>query len=377
MLIFFLVYFSIYGGMNLYFFLKVYLAFRLTGFRLLLFGTFVLLMVLGPILVRMLERASQHFPARVLAYVSFIWMAAALWFLFLSAAVDAYNLLLRAASLATPSATGYLLPARPVIGGIMLVIVLLSTWGLVENSKIRVERVTVKTSTISPGEKPVRIAQISDLHLGLIVGKSKLARVIRLIEKEKPDIFVSTGDLLDGLAPHLDDTSAMFAGIKAPLGKYAVMGNHEFYVGINESVAFHERAGFRVLRGESVKAGDSIVIAGVDDPSGSRVGSPSWTDEAAALSGADEGVFTLLLKHQPIVLPSSREKFDLQLSGHTHGGQIFPFNFLVKRRYQYMKGNYNLPSGSLIHTSRGTGTWGPPFRVLSPPEITLITLIPK
>ena len=377
MLIFLLYYFSIYGGMNLYLFLKVYLAFRPTGVRLLLFAVFILLMVTGPILVRMLERAGQHLTARVLAYISFIWMAVVLWFLFIGVAVDIYNLITITASLQIPSAASLTLPARPVITAAFLLIASLMAWGFVENSRVRVEKVTIRTPALGQDDDPIRIAQISDLHLGLIVGRARLEKVLELVRRAEPDILVSTGDLLDGLVPHLDDTSGMFADLAVPMGKYAVMGNHEFYVGISESIEFHERAGFKVLRGESVKAGDLIVIAGVDDPAGSRVGRPSRTNEAAALTDSGESVFTIFLKHQPLIKASSASMFDLQLSGHTHGGQIFPFNLIVKKRYPYMKGLFHPGTDTLIYTSRGTGTWGPPFRVLSPPEITIITLLPE
>ena len=376
MFIFLLVYFSIYGGMNLYLFGKVYFAFRPSGLRLLLLVLFVLLMVTGPIIVRMLERADLLLQARVLALVTYIWMAAVLWFLFLGITVDIFNIVLRMFAIPVPGFTRLLVPLRTSLAVISVIILAAMAWGLVENSRIRVERVSIRTPLMKPGSTPIRIAQISDLHLGLIVGRSTLEKVLSLIRKADPHILVSTGDMLDGMAPHLDNISGMLEELKPPLGKFAVMGNHEYYVGISKSIEFHERAGFRVLRGESHLAGKNIRIAGVDDPAGSRVDRASWTDESAALPDSSPDVFTVLLKHQPVIDGASRGRFNLQLSGHTHGGQIFPFNILVKRRYPMMKGLHDLLSGSYIYTSRGTGTWGPPFRVMSPPEITMITLLP-
>jgi len=376
MLIFLLVYFSIYGGMNLYLFGKVYLAFRPSGLRLLLLALFALLMVTGPVIVRMLERADFLLQARVLALVTYIWMAAVLWFLFLGLAVDIFNLILRAFAIPVPGFSKLLIPPQMSLAVISAIILAAMAWGLVENSRVRVERVSIRTPLLKPGSAPIRIAQISDLHLGLIVGRSRLEKVMSLIRQADPHILVSTGDMVDGMAPHLDNISGLFDEIKPPMGKFAVMGNHEFYVGISKSIKFHERAGFRVLRGESVKAGDNIVFVGVDDPAGSRVGRPSWTDENAALPDSSPEVFTVLLKHQPVIRDRSMGRFNLQLSGHTHGGQIFPFNVIVKKRYPMMKGLYDLESGSYIYTSRGAGTWGPPFRVMSPPELTVITLLP-
>ncbi len=377
MSIFLLVYFSIYGGMNLYLFGKVYFAFRPTGLRLLLIALFMLLMVTGPIFVRMLERADLLFPARLLALVTYIWMAAVLWFLFMGLIVDIYNITLRIFALPVPGFSRFLIPLRTSLAVIAVIILAGMVWGLVENSRVRVENVSIRTPLLKPGASPIKIAQISDLHFGLIVGRSRLEKVISLIREIDPHILVATGDMLDGMAPHLDDISGMFEELQPPMGKFAVMGNHEYYVGISKSVKFHERAGFRVLRGESILAGENILIAGVDDPAGSRVGRASWTDESAALPDSLPPVFTVLLKHQPVIGDKSRGRFNLQLSGHSHGGQIFPFNILVKRRYPLMKGLHNLASGSYIYTSRGTGTWGPPFRVLSPPEVALITILPE
>ena len=377
MSIFLLVYFSIYGGMNLYLFGKVYFAFRPTGLRLLLIALFMLLMVTGPIFVRMLERADLLLPARLLALVTYIWMAAVLWFLFMALIVDIYNITLRMFAIPIPGFSRFLIPLRTSLIVISIIILAAMAWGIVENSRVRVERVSIRTPLLKPGSPPIRIAQISDLHLGLIVGRKRLEKVLSLIRETDPHILVATGDMLDGMAPHLDDISGIFEELQPPMGKFAVMGNHEFYVGISKSVKFHERAGFRVLRGESFQAGENIHIAGVDDPAGSRVGRASWTDESAALPDSSPVVFTVLLKHQPVISDKSRGRFNLQLSGHSHGGQIFPFNILVKRKYPLMKGLHDLVSGSYIYTSRGTGTWGPPFRVLSPPEVALITILPS
>jgi predicted MPP superfamily phosphohydrolase len=147
------------------------------------------------------------------------------------------------------------------------------------------------------------------------------------------------------------------------------------------SLAFHEQAGFRSLRGEAVEALPGLLIAGVDDPGrgGPGVVSPrgnDTTDDAALLTGLPEGKFVLFLKHQPLVPGLGAERVDLQLSGHTHGGQIYPFFWLTKLRYALGPGLHALPGGGGLYVSRGSGTWGPPMRVLAPAEITLIELVP-
>ena len=197
-----------------------------------------------------------------------------------------------------------------------------------------------------------------------------------ILEEEKPDILVATGDLVDGMAPHLNHLSGLISARDFPLGKFAITGNHEFYAGLEGSIDFHQSSGFRMLRQEAVEVGEHLLIAGVDDPAGIYRGGGSMLDENAALPEETDR-FVLLLKHQPEAAPGSLGRFDLQLSGHTHKGQIYPFYHLVKRRYPMIAGLYDVGKGSQVYVNRGTGTWGPPLRFFSPPEVTIIKLVPS
>jgi len=362
--------------MHAYFFLKVQLAFALHGYRLVAFAAFLLLMLNAPILVRLMERAGFISPATWLAYISYVWMAIVLWFVFLGLLGDIWNLSFWIGSQVFPVAGRLLVSQGTAMKVIFLLIAAAGFWGVLEASRIKVESVVLSTPLLEPGSKNITVAQISDLHLGLIVGKKKVVQIKQILEGIQPDILVSTGDLLDGMAPHLDQLSVLFESFKPPLGKFAVTGNHEYYAGLKESIAFHRRAGFRMLRGESILAG-KIRLVGIDDPAGNRRGEAISINEDIALPEAGKKEFTLLLKHRPEVLPASVGRFDLQLSGHTHRGQIFPFNYLVKLQYPMLDGLYPLGNNSVLYTSRGTGTWGPPMRVLSPPEITVFTIVPE
>jgi hypothetical protein len=166
----------------------------------------------------------------------------------------------------------------------------------------------------------------------------------------------------------------MFRSIPAPLGKYAVTGNHEFYAGIGPALDFTRRAGFTVLRGELAIVGGILRIAGVDDPAGEAMGAGSRRLEAETLGGEPSSLFTLLLKHRPVLSADAQSRVDLQLSGHTHRGQIFPFRFLVRLSYPFLAGLYAREDGGALYVSRGTGTWGPRMRFLSSPEITVIDI---
>ena len=374
MLIFLLIYFGIYGSMHAYFFWKTVQALQPQGWWLALLTGFLLLMLNGPILVRVLERNDQILGATAMAWVSYTWMAILLWFLSLGILRDLWNTVVRAASLITQESYRLILPPKPAYIVIIVLIAAATVLGFFEARDLKTERITIKTQLLPPGSKPVKVAQISDVHLGIIEGQKRIDQIASIIFDEKPDLLLCTGDFMDGAIPHLNHMSTYFAAINPPLGKFAVTGNHEFYAGLKESLAFLKDAGFTVLRGKAVTTGP-VRVAGVDFPAERQTSQLSYTDEGAALDmGDDAGLFTILLKHQPFIEESSLGRFQLQLSGHTHKGQIFPFNYPVKLRYRYLAGLYDLGMGSRIYTSRGTGTWGPPLRLLAPPEVTIFTI---
>jgi hypothetical protein len=146
------------------------------------------------------------------------------------------------------------------------------------------------------------------------------------------------------------------------------------YAGLSQSVDFTNRAGFKLLRSEFVTAGGMINIVGIDDPVVTRVAGYRQAGEKSLLQKAEADKFTLLLKHRPDVDSESLGLFDLQLSGHVHKGQIFPFNLLTWLFYPVKTGLAFYPQNSALYVSRGTGTWGPPVRFLAPPEVTIIEL---
>ena len=251
----------------------------------------------------------------------------------------------------------------------------ITVFGFFEALNITTERVVIRTDTITAKIGRLKIVQISDVHLGLIVGKHRLKRIIKQIKVEKPDILVSTGDLVDGQMNNLSGLTGMIRAIPVKYGKFAVLGNHEFYAGLQDALKVTTDAGFKVLRGEGLNIPGVINIAGVDDPAGKRYGLEPKVFEKALLSKLPRKYFTLLLKHRPQLNEAEKGLFDLQLSGHTHKGQIFPFSLIVKLFYPNFSGLIDLNNNSYLYVSRGTGTWGPPVRFLAPPEITVIELV--
>ena len=340
---------------------------------------FLVAMVVAPIAVRLLDRHGLPLASRYLAYICYTWMGLLFFFFWMSICLDVFNVSMRILALLPGSGTSrFVWTGKNSFVFLTLGVVILGVWSAFSAWQIRLDRVVLQTTKLPAGKSTLTIAQISDVHLGLMVGERKMSRIIRLLERTKPDILVCSGDLVDAQMERFHNLAAMLATIKAPLGKFAVMGNHEFYAGIRQSERFLKAAGFMLLRNQEYGLDDLFRIVGMDDPVGRR----RYKEEAAAnlserdlLARSNSQVFTILLKHRPTVENESVGQFDLQLSGHTHGGQIFPFNLVVRHFYPKQNGFYQLDKGSTLYVNRGTGTWGPPMRFLSPPQITLIELV--
>jgi predicted MPP superfamily phosphohydrolase len=207
------------------------------------------------------------------------------------------------------------------------------------------------------------------------VKNERLDGILASVKAESPDLLVSTGDLVDAQLDSLEGLAEMLREINPQYGKFAITGNHEFYAGLGESLHFIKLAGFRLLRGEGITVDGIINIAGVDDQAGRRYGTYRENSEKYLLSKLPRSRFTLLLKHRPVIDSEAEGLFDLQLSGHTHKGQIYPFRLLTKLYYPNLSGLIKLNHNSLLYVSRGSGTWGPPIRFLSPPEVTVIDIV--
>jgi hypothetical protein len=375
MTLFLLMYFSIYGCLHLYAFLKLKRGFALGLPVYLILAIFMILMVVSPIAVRISERYGYEALARGLAYIGFTWMG--MLFIFISASFffDIYRLLHFLARMLTQRPLeDFTLSLRNFCTLTILLSFAVVIYGYFEALHIRTEHVTVKTNKIPEKIGRFRVVQISDVHLGLIVGKSRLKRILRQVKDARPDILVSTGDLVDGQMDDLEALTDMFQNIPTKYGKFAITGNHEFYAGIDRALAFTQKAGFTMLRGEGITVSNLINIVGVDDPARKRYGPDLTVSEKALLEKMPREKFTLFLKHQPVISSESLGMFDLQLSGHTHKGQIFPFNLVTKLYYRMHTGLTKVNGNALLYVSRGSGTWGPPFRFLSPPEVTVIDI---
>jgi len=361
--------------MHVYAFLKLRRAVALSGIATALIAVLMILMILTPIIVRVVESAEFERTAKVFAYVGYTWMGLLFLFFAASFTVDVWRFPVYVAEgLLKASLDVVRFSARQAFFLPLVAAALAAGYGLFEAMNIRTETIVLKSPKIT---RPIRIAQISDVHLGLLVREPRLSRILEKVTAASPDIFVSTGDLVDGQTDSLNGVGILLRDVKAPLGKYAITGNHEFYAGLDRSLEFMKQAGFHVLRGEWTSVAGLITIAGVDDPVVRGYGPSREVPEREILSGLPKDKFTLFLKHRPDVEKSSVGLFDLQLSGHAHKGQIFPWTLIVRLVHPQLAGLYDLPSGSSLYVSRGSGTWGPPIRFLAPPEVTILDLLPE
>jgi len=323
-------------------------------------------------LSRALQHAGEYKVARGLSFAGAPWLVLLTWFCALALPMDLWNLAVGKAGQSLPALAALRLPPRPTLALLVLLVALAGLWSLGEAYRVRLKQVTFHTSRLT---KPVRILHVSDAHFNLLAGERRLRRIVRLIEKAEADIVVSTGDMVDGRVPKIERFARRLDRINPPLGKYAVLGNHEFYSGVPASLAFFEAAGFEVIRGECVTVRQGLRLAGVDDPVGHRMGFNCWSDEDNVLPPRSHSAVTVLLKHRPAISKKAVGRFDLQLSGHTHGGQIST-DRLGALRYPLRTGFHQLGDEAAAYVSRGAGTWGAPMRLFSPPEVTLINIKP-
>jgi predicted MPP superfamily phosphohydrolase len=221
------------------------------------------------------------------------------------------------------------------------------------------------------------IVQLSDLHVGMTIGRDFVERVVARTNALSPDLIALTGDLVDGPVDDLVDDAAPLGDLRAKHGVFAITGNHEYYAGVDDWIAAISKMGIRYLRNQRVsieRAGAGFDLAGVDDYQADRYPGHG-EDIPRALAGRDPSRAVVLLAHQPRqVHHAILHGVDLQLSGHTHGGQIWPWHYIVKlQQGGLLEGRYDV-GDTVLYVSRGCGYWGPPVRLLAPLEITRVTL---
>ncbi len=324
-----------------------------------------------------LSRAVENRLTQALSAFSTFWLGAAGMLLTATLATDAGRLVWDVAR-GFPQGAARLHEARLQALVLLGLAILLTGWSLLSAAWVlKLRRVTVRLSGLGSGLEGLRIVQISDLHIHRPLDRQFLRRVVAKVNALAPDVVAVTGDLVDGLVAEVRDFIAPLGELRARFGVYYVTGNHEYYWGGPEWEAEVDRLGLIVLRNTHrviARDGSELALGGVPDLHGARFHPDHACRPDLAFAGAPPGVPRVLLAHQPAAArTASQAGVHLQLSGHTHGGQIFPFHLIVWLSQPVLSGLRKL-WGIWVYTHRGTGTWGPRMRLGAAPEIAEITL---
>ena len=304
------------------------------------------------------------------------WTAAMFYFLLIILVIDAVRLLDRFFYI-LPQAVRENPLTPPVTGGVVLAIVAaILIYGTFNALNPGITRYDLTIEKKSGSVEKLDIIMVSDIHLGSIVRTGRLRKLAEEADRIKPDLILLSGDIVDESMepPEVDNMVKIFGKMQARYGKFAVPGNHEYISGhADAAFRYLEQGGFRVLRDEYVKVADSFYIVGRDNSS-HQAPRAKRRELSAVMEGVDRSLPVILLDHEPVDLENARENgVDLQLSGHTHRGQLFPNNLITGKIYEQDWGLLQKGTLNLI-VSSGYGTWGPPIRTGNKPEIVEITV---
>lgn len=253
-------------------------------------------------------------------------------------------------------------------------------YGLVEAASPRVTHTSIRLATMPEAFGTLKVALVTDIHAGPVRTRAFVQRVVDQVNEQNPDVVILGGDLIDGTVALIGDDLAPLKDLRAPLGVFAVTGNHEYYAG--DAVNWVQRwrdVGVRPLTNESVRlyrtrvdlVGSGVTVVGVNDRKGTP---PLAVDYDAAFAGVAPAEFTLAVAHEPLQgREFAKRGADLQVAGHTHGGQLWPFRYFVRLQQPALQGLEQV-GGMPVYTSRGAGAWGPPVRVAAPPEIAILEI---
>ena len=367
-------------GINIYSWWKLHKAFlRNSPVCSVILLLIIIALLFTPVWSRLLYRHG-HVPD-LLTQASWTWLAWVFWLFTAFFACDIWELAIYGVNairlLRHPDSAPVLLNLCPTpkISVFIAIgfVAIASIWGVIESYHINIKNVDVFTDAIPEGAQPYRVALISDLHIGPAASNRKIEKVISLLKNNPADLLLSAGDLIDGKSDREMSLSKRLADITPPDGKLAVFGNHDVYSSLAFSRECHDAAGFKLLEDAAASPQPWLFIFGEKDPADGWHPGKLKSTNAGDTAAIPPSCFSILLKHRPDFNANSR--FNLQLSGHSHGGQIFPFTLLVRLQYKHKESRlHDKGNGRSLYVSMGTGLWGPPFRVLAPPEITIFNI---
>ncbi|MGB2960302.1 MAG: metallophosphoesterase [Bacteroidota bacterium] len=375
--IFFAVFFTVYGLLNYYVFLRGWQAIPLgAGWRAWYLVVFLFL-ALSFVAGRFLERAWLSHVSSLLVWVGSFWLAAMAYLFFAVVLFDLLRLansLLHFLPLSAFDAHGSGRGWYAIVAVGCTVLVLLG--GYLNALSPGIRSMSLAIEKRGGTDSTLHIVVASDIHLGTIIGNSRFKRVVRAVNRLEPDLILLPGDVVDeDLGPVIrGNLGESLRLLKARYGVLAVTGNHEYIGGAREACAYLEDHGVRVLRDTSVRLPNGVTIVGREDRSMEQFAGRRRTPLSALMAEVDTLSPVILMDHQPFGLEEAANAgVDLQLSGHTHHGQLWPFNFITRAVYEVSWG-YVKKGNTHVYVSSGVGTWGPPVRTGNRPEIVSIRL---
>lgn len=363
---------SIYGLANYYVYIRGLQAFRPTGIVHSIYAAAFIFLAVSFIASVFLERADIVTIGRPLSWIGSFWLAAFIYFLLITAAIDLFRLVNHFIPFFPTFITANPNCAAQITGIVeVLIVVGLVLFGFINAHIVRVRSLDITVTKEAGKRKTLNIVMASDIHLSSIIGRSRIDHLVEKINSLSPDVVLLPGDILDGdLNPVIDQNlGESLRRIKAPLGVYAVTGNHEFYGGIERACEYITEHGVKMLRDTMVFLDSSFYIVGREDR---EVRKRKTLSEL--MENADKKFPVILMDHQPFHLEEAEANgIDLQLSGHTHHGQMWPNNYITDMVYELDYG-YLVKGSTHIYVSSGVGTWGPPIRIAADPEIVNVRM---
>jgi predicted MPP superfamily phosphohydrolase len=377
-IIFFTVFFSVYTAGNFYVFMRSYHALSLQGWQNILFISGFAFLWLSFIVSRFTGHTQLFTLHHVLTWAGSFWLVIVFYAFLLVLSVDIvrlFNLMFH--FLPEKGSIEYIQLKKTVfwIGSVLILLVV--AIGHINAIMTKVNRIEIVSSKNVNNRKSLKVGLASDIHLGTLVGKYRLEKMMRLMNQEKPDIILLAGDLLDEAQEPIlnEDIGAPLRKLHAPLGVFAVPGNHEYIGGIKQASEYIKSLGIKLLKDSVDMPEKNIIIVGRDDIQANRFdGSYKRKQLKELVLNLDSSNFIILMDHQPYKLEEADlNNIDLQVSGHTHHGQFWPFNYITKAIFEVSRG-YKKKGDTHIFVSTGFGSWGPPVRIGNRPEIAIINV---
>lgn len=376
-ILFFTIFFLLYGLINYYILIRGYQSLTQHTWIKPYYLVFFIIISLSFFIGRILENYWFNPISRTFVWIGALWLAAILYFIIGILLLDTLRLLNHFFSIYPHWLRNNYQMVKELIGGGMLVIVLaILGFGYWNATEVQIKNLHYVIKKNSYNLKQMKIVSMSDIHLGSIIGKSKFDDIVSKINSLKPDIILLPGDILDeDLGPVIkENVGESLRKMESRFGVFAVTGNHEFIGGVGAACKYLESNNVRVLRDEAVKVNNTLYLIGRDDRSLNRFGKKQRISLPDLMKQVDRSYPVILMDHQPFNLQEAADNgIDLQLSGHTHHGQLWPLNFITRMVYEVSWGEKSI-GNTFYYVSCGVGTWGPPVRTGSRPEIVQIVL---